>query len=223
MSKIERSLFYLLLLFFPLNLGKHFILKESYVNGVLIDYLIPTIYLSDLLIFILFLSSLLSLNRSHPTGRELLIKLKNYAPVLIFLFLLLPSVLMAGNKVAAIYKFSKYLEFSFLGIFIAEKFSKGLVEKSLKFLTAGVIFESVLAITQWLKQGFVFGYFPFGESLISPQPPFALVNFFDSTKLRVYGTFPHPNVLGGYLSISLTITAFYLFIKFIKCRFMVVN
>ena len=218
MSKIERGLFYLLLLTFPLNLGKHFILRQSYVNGVLVDYLIPTIYLSDLLIWLLFLSSLLTLYRLRPSPRDLLIKLKNYTPIFIFLFFLLPSVLVASSKMAAAYKFFKYLEFSFLGILIAEKFNKDLAEKSFKFLTLGVVFQSALAILQWLKQGYIFGYLPLGESLISPHSPFALVNLLGSMKLRVYGTFPHPNILGGYLSISLTIIISYLFIKFISHR-----
>lgn len=219
MSKIERGLFYFLILTFPLNLGKHFILKQSYANGVLVDYLIPTIYLSDILIFLLFCSSIVTIYQSKPSSRELLRRPRIYIPIFLFLIFLLPSVFTAGNKAAAIYKFLKYLEFSFLSVFIAEKFNKGLVEKSLKFLTAGVIFESILSVLQWLKQGYILGYLPFGESLISPYPPFALVNFLGSTKLRVYGTFPHPNVLGGYLSISLTIMIFYfLFIKFISHR-----
>ena len=43
-------LFYLLLLFLPTQLGRHFWFDFSFVRGIRIDYLSPTLYLTDILI-----------------------------------------------------------------------------------------------------------------------------------------------------------------------------
>ncbi|MEA3355691.1 MAG: hypothetical protein U9Q63_04395, partial [Patescibacteria group bacterium] len=52
------KLFYLIIFLIPCNLSKHFILPSSYVNGILVDYLIPSIYFTDILIIILLGSEL---------------------------------------------------------------------------------------------------------------------------------------------------------------------
>ena len=52
---LRRIVFYTLLLCLPLNLGYHFILKTSYLHGTLIDYLVPVIYVQDILAVIFVL------------------------------------------------------------------------------------------------------------------------------------------------------------------------
>ena len=47
--------FYLIVFLIPLNLAKHFPLASSYVSGNLVDYLIPAIYLTDILIILLLI------------------------------------------------------------------------------------------------------------------------------------------------------------------------
>src|ERR1035437_10261792 len=47
--------FYLLVLFLPTQLGKHFWPNFSYVYGIRIDYLSPTLYFTDLLVIGLIL------------------------------------------------------------------------------------------------------------------------------------------------------------------------
>ena len=49
----EAKIFALILLFLPVNLAKHFVFNFCYVDGILVDYLIPTIYLTDILIWCL--------------------------------------------------------------------------------------------------------------------------------------------------------------------------
>ena len=49
---INKILFFLFLLFLPTQLGKHFFLDFSYLSGVRVDYLAPTIYLTDTIIFL---------------------------------------------------------------------------------------------------------------------------------------------------------------------------
>src|SRR5680860_1754307 len=47
--------FYLLILFLPTQVGKHFWLQSSFVYGLRIDYLSPTLYLTDILILIILI------------------------------------------------------------------------------------------------------------------------------------------------------------------------
>jgi hypothetical protein len=56
---LHRGLFYLLILSIPVNLAKTFITGSSYVNGVLVDYLIPSLYATDVLIIAILLVWLL--------------------------------------------------------------------------------------------------------------------------------------------------------------------
>src|ERR1035437_7520739 len=57
-NKISKIFFYLLILFLPTQLGKHFWPNFSFVYGLRLDYLSPTIYLTDILILVIFIFSL---------------------------------------------------------------------------------------------------------------------------------------------------------------------
>src|ERR1035437_3777462 len=54
-NKIAYSLFYLLVLFLPTQFGKHFWPNFSFVFGLRLDYLSPTIYLTDVFIVLIFI------------------------------------------------------------------------------------------------------------------------------------------------------------------------
>ena len=52
------QILYLIFVFLlPTQLGKHFFPPYSYLNGVRVDYLSPTIYLTDILVFLLLVSN----------------------------------------------------------------------------------------------------------------------------------------------------------------------
>lgn len=55
MVKVESFLFYLLLLFLPTQFGRHFWPLYAFVLGQRIDYLSPTVYITDIIIICLFL------------------------------------------------------------------------------------------------------------------------------------------------------------------------
>src|SRR3989344_9415701 len=46
--------FYLLILFLPTQLGRHFWPNFSFVSGIRIDYLSPTLYATDIFILLIF-------------------------------------------------------------------------------------------------------------------------------------------------------------------------
>lgn len=177
-------LFYLILFLIPSNLGKHFILPSSYVGGSLVDYLIPTVYLTDILIVLLLIVKPL---KAIPKT------------LIIFLLLLLPSVIFAASPVPAVYKWLKFLE---IGLLIS--WVKQYKPDFRKPLIAAVIFQSLLAVGQWLNQGSLFGYWFLGEQpYTAATPGIDKITWLDgSLKIPPLGTTPHPNILGGFLAVA---------------------
>lgn len=177
-------LFYLIVFLIPGNLAKHFALPSSYVSGYLVDYLIPTLYLTDVLIILLLIF------KPIKTVPKTLI---------IFLLLLLPAVFFAASPVPAIYKWIKFLEIGLLAVW-ARQYRPAIA----KPLIAAVIFQSILAIGQWFNQGSLLGYWFLGEQPYSVSTPgIDKIAWWDgSLKIPPLGTTPHPNVLAGFLVVT---------------------
>src|SRR5258708_5260679 len=75
----------------------------------------------------------------------------------------------------------------------------------------GIIGESILAIAQFFNQGSLNGvlYFLGERTFTATTSGIANASVSGELILRPYGTFPHPNVLAGYLLISLTLLLLY--------------
>jgi len=206
----EAIIFALVLLFLPVNLAKHFFFDFVYVEGILVDYLIPTVYLTDILIWGLLGIWLFRFLRRFSTN-HLTIQPFSHFSVLYSLFLILLvsvsglSIFGAVNQPAAFYKWLKLVEYVLFSFYVSKHIDlKKDWPTIVKLLSIGVLFESVLAILQWFKQGSIFGYYFLGENKYNVSTPgIATFDFFGTKKVRSYGTTPHPNVLGGYLAILL--------------------
>lgn len=206
LTRWQLNLFYLIVFLIPANLAKHFILPSSYVSGQLVDYLIPSLYLTDILIIILLSAWLLEILQGRPKQLALIKPKSRPQPWLIFIICLLPSVLFASSPLPAVYKFLKLLELSLFCFWFKSHldFKKHLLP-IINLLTASILFQSALALVQWFKQASVFGYWFFGEQPYTASTPGIdkIVWFDGSLKIPPLGTFPHPNVLAGFLVISL--------------------
>ena len=206
---IEGLLFGLVLVLLPINLAKHVVFYFCYVDGILVDYLIPTIYLTDILIWGLLLSWLFRFLRCKQysgTYRGTIGTSK------VFVALGLGIITVAGlsvfnvqNQPAAVYKWLKLVEYILFAFYVSKHIDlKKDFFTIVKLMSVGVLFESVLVIAQWFKQGSILGYWFFGENRFTVSTSgIATFDLFGVKKVRPYGTFPHPNVLGGYLSIVL--------------------
>ncbi len=76
-------------------------------------------------------------------------------------------------------------------------------------LIFGGLFQSVVAIVQFLLQSSL-GMTLLQESIVSPfAPGIAKIIIANSIFVRSYGFFPHPNVLAGYLAITILLTLAY--------------
>lgn len=213
-SKGELLLSYLLLFFLPTQLGKHFWPPYAYIYGQRIDYLSPTIYFTDVLIGCLFLLWLLR-NLLHVYSQKFKFYPLRFTGVLQFMFVtsillfIIVGIFQSKYPVLGLYYLLKIAECIFFGFYIATFFTKH-INKSLFFLSVGILFESILAIFQYVQQHSLNGiWYFFGERMFSGQTPgIANASINGSLILRPYGTFSHPNVLAGYITIVMTILVF---------------
>jgi O-antigen ligase len=209
--KLHQKLFWLFIFLLPLQLGRHFWPASSFVLGLRVDYLSPTFFLTDLLVLAIlffwlgekFLKKQLSLFRSFKTY---------WWVVAIFVFLL-ANAFLAQNQGAAFYQFIKILELSLLAFYVAQNHDH--LSKIVLPLSLAVFYSSLIAIAQFFKQASLNGFFWFlGErtfNIATPGIAKAIIN--GQLIMRPYGTFPHPNVLAGFLLVGLILTIPYLFQK----------
>lgn len=217
-SGIETILFSLLLLFLPTQFGKHVWPSFSFVLGQRIDYLSPTLYVTDILVILLFIVWVIhTLSLRAKRGNLMTLRIGEIASslamtkkILTFIFLfflfLTINISLSQSPLEALYGLLKLFEVGFLTYYIGNIHRTKL--KILLFpLTFGIISESVLAIAQFFTQGSLGGIlYYFGErTFTSVTPGIANASINGQLLLRPYATFPHPNVLAGYLVISMTI------------------
>lgn len=206
LKKLQRILFFLVLVFLPTNLAKHFEVAFAYVSGTLVDYLIPTFYLTDLLLIVLFLIWGFDLFKAGISFERFKAFFKERINLLLFLFLVFATPTMVTvNKWAAWVSFLHLTEGVLFVYYLENKIKLSRDLSRLTFaLSLGVLFEGVLATLQWINQGSVLGFLFFGEPVYTVTAlGIARVQITGREFVRSYGTFPHPNVLGGYLAIFL--------------------
>lgn len=237
LNKLQHWIFYWLILLLPANLAKHWPQSWSYVNGILVDYLIPTVYLTDLLIGILLLCWLIDslvnnfqFFRQRRTSPGLAIFnfqsifknsiIRNLLLFIVIIIFIIFNFHYAVNLYAALYKLIKIIEFTLLIWWIKKHISiKNDINSITNVLSLTIIWQSVLAILQWFKQGAIFGYYFYGEQPYTvANLGIKFVNYFGALKIPPYGTFPHPNVLAGFLTISLTFILIFTYQKKTKLK-----
>lgn len=207
---LSLPLFYLLLLSFPVQLGKHFFFSFSQIIGLRSDYLAPTFLVTDILI-VLFVCSVF-----YPFIKNILLKssyrkqiikklqIITFTQLVIFFVLLIPlftALFIAVNPAAALYKWMKIIEFFILGVAIVFIRPKPL--SVLFVLSVGAFYVSLIALFQFLLQHSIGGFvWWLGERTFSLNSPgIAQAVLGSKMLLRPYSIFPHPNVLGGFLAI----------------------
>lgn len=185
-SKLDLTLIFLFVLLLPTQLGKHFFFPFSYLSGVRVDYLAPTIYIGD--IIILFLTVI---------NFHTLVAIFRKRFVLLFL-LLIPNIIFAQSVPVAFYRYIKIIELITLGI-IAHKYV--LSNKTLLLaLLITSLFQFTLSVLQLASKHSLQGiFYLFGERYITlSMPGIAKASLNGIEFLRPYGTFSHPNSMAGF-------------------------
>jgi len=227
--KLENISFYLLILLLPTQLGKHFWPDFSSVMGIRVDYLSPTIYLTDLIVGLLFIAWLLNINpKSEYLNPKQHQNKKNKSPkhfehlrfenlnlfsisnlvFQIFIFYLLINVFLSGRIAGGLYSLLKFLEMSFVAYYTAKFIDlKNNFPRIITMLSIGAIAESAIAIFQYVLQGSIGGvlYYLGERTFNASTPGIANASLSGELVLRPYGTFPHPNVLAGFLVVAMTL------------------
>jgi O-antigen ligase len=204
---VIRSLFYLLLLLLPTQLGRHFFFDFSSISGIRSDYLAPTVFLTDIIVLLIIVIETFSILK-HNNWKSGIITLQNCFLFFVICYLLFSSLLVAANSWVALYKLVKIVEFILLGLMIIR--IKPNLTTTLTILAINIIYSSLVAIWQFRLQKSIGGFFwLLGErSFYSGTPGVARGDFWGGHLLRPYATFPHPNVLGGFLAVILPLILF---------------
>lgn len=184
LSELTLTLISVLSFLLPTQLGLHINSLSTFVYGFKIDYLTPTIYLTDLIAILIIVTSLLKIKFSRKT-------------IVVGIFYLLFAVLNISfslNYIPALYKWLKLTEFVLLGVMIYKNKKFDVVKHFIKPLSYSIVLVCVLGILQFVNKGSIGGIFyylgerslRFSDPNVSPYP---------------YATFSHPNSFAGFLLI----------------------
>jgi hypothetical protein len=127
-------------------------------------------------------------------------------------FILL-NISFASSPIVAFSKWLKVFEFVLFGFYIIK--TRPSFSRALWCLSVAILYSSIIAIAQFFLQHSVGGLLWFlGERTFDiTTPGIARAQFFpfiisnSREILRAYATFPHPNVLGGFLAIGLPLVS----------------
>ncbi|MFC1625569.1 O-antigen ligase family protein, partial [Patescibacteria group bacterium] len=184
--------FYVLLALLPTQLAYHFWPASAFVYGIRVDYLAPTIYLTDVLVVLLFVLS--------DAKKKFFSK-----KVLLLLLFALLNIYFSKSIEVSVYKWVKVFEMLFLGIYVAKNLTTKLFNNSIKILLYSSVTVSVIGIIQFIKLSTLgFPLNLLGERTFSASTPgVALASLFGQDFMRSYSTFSHPNSLAGFLGVMI--------------------
>lgn len=198
----KRLVLFALIFCLPFQLGYHFWLPESFVKSFRIDYLSPTLYLTDLLILLFLALNYKEISRylirfiSGPSGK-------------LFLLLVLLNLWSSGFSLVSLFAWLRFIEY--LLLFVALKETAGLARKMILPFSLSLGLIILLALLQFIFQSSLGGpLYLLGERPLSVAIPniakiYHSLPILPSPLLRPYATFSHPNSLAGYLLVSFVI------------------
>ncbi len=195
----------------PTQLAYHYWPKWSHIWGIRVDYLSPTIYLTDILVILLITVWLISsfLNKKGTTKLYKSIKPKVFLTIPLLLLVML-NIYFSVFPQASLIKWAKILLLALLGLYIATNKQFEFKSWFIKPLSISVIFFVLIGLAQFLTGHTVGGFmYLLGERSFSVMTTgVALINIFGRQYLRAYSTFSHPNSFSGYLIVSLAFLVF---------------
>ena len=225
MLKLEKLFFYLFIFCFAFQTRKIIYQFSDSFNEWTSIYL----YLTDIL-FILILLFWILRKRKQRFFKDSLKLIKFKSPsfwLLAFLIFSLVSLIQAKNIGLGFYSWFKLLEMIILFFYLKYNFKKlfSFEKISYIFVFSG-LFQSFIAIGQYIQQKSL-GLKFLAESSLNPEMAGVAKIIVDGVKIiRVYGTFPHPNVLAAFIFICIFFTL-YLFFKrnnsFSKKLFLIIS
>ena len=184
---------------FPIGL-QTLLYKGSFFTGQFNYFSSSFAYLSELFLLLAIIAVGINLLKNKEIKEESVYGSVEYVWWGIFLMIIianLVSCIFANDKVLALLSTMKWLELLGLVWLLA----RGTLprEQILKWLFAGAVFQVLIGLGQYLRQGDL-GLSFLGESkLDASYLNVAKVDLAGEKVLRSYGTLPHPNLFGAYL------------------------
>ncbi|PIR88999.1 MAG: hypothetical protein COU07_03865 [Candidatus Harrisonbacteria bacterium CG10_big_fil_rev_8_21_14_0_10_40_38] len=132
-----------------------------------------------------------------------------------FLFFSFVSIFLSISFGLSLYSLLRLLEVVLFSIFSATILRKDDFKKIFLILAIFSVFESFVAIGQFVLQKDV-GLQFLGESHLGIFPGISKVPAGGGVLLRAYGTFPHPNILGAFLLTGLVSLLYFYFLTSIE-------
>jgi O-antigen ligase len=193
LRKLEKTLFFIFLILIPFQL-RIFVRSSPAVNGEWNSFFI---YLADIVFLLVFL---LFLNRTKKTRFHF--AKKNWF-LLAFVLIALISVFISSATKISIFRWLKLVEFIILYIYLRKSKEFLGLNNILSIIFYSGVFQAILAIAQFIKQGSI-GIRFIEAGVFDPNSP-GVANFIlnGDRVLRSYGSFTHPNVLAGFLLLTI--------------------
>lgn len=197
----QQWLIKVLIFFVPTNLALHVFKDSAHVLGITVDYLIPKLYFSDLIIGSLFLLWLLQ-TRFRILGWMRLIPQHISLITLggLLLASLLVSIHQSPNPIAGYWFLLKLIEMSWLAGYLICRLNLAQIKPVLSFT---LLFQTAIGLIQWVQKQSLLGYWFLGETTLRTNSYIAKTGITGEIRPLPYGTTPHPNVLAGFLVIGL--------------------
>jgi O-antigen ligase len=206
-KKLEECLFYFFLFALPLQV-RTILIERDWIFS---EWRSASLYATDILFVALILFWLVRLLRMPKDAH---FSFDGVDKALI-VFLAAATASLRYPFITAISEFQLLKLFQFGALFAYVKYyavRRFELKLSLIALVAGGVFQSLISIGQFIKQGDL-GLQWMGESVLIPEMQGVAV-FFNAAGekiMRVYGTVPHPNILAGYLLVNI-FALYYLFV-----------
>lgn len=223
LERIYTYFFYAFIFSIPFQTRKVFLTEWSFFTGSFTEYGTIFLYMSDiflLLTLITFAIFLIKNKKVHkieankPIKPTPIQKKITILAIILIGWMTLSSIINPAHWTISLFKTLKTLEMLSVAVMIFILFKKDkILVNGLHLIMFSGFFQSLLGIYQFISQKSFFNS-PFlhklsGETLLSPEAAGVAKIIIDGEKLiRSYGTLPHPNLLGGFILLSLFISIF---------------
>jgi len=195
-------LFVVWLIYLPINLFWKFNVDLAYVNGRLVDYLIPKIFVTDVL-----MASFIFINLTQKKIRQKIAgTIKNFLTepnglvIIIFFIVLGISQLLAQHQLIATMTWMRLALITVFGLtfFCSHSITKPVVNLG---ISLSFLIQIGIGLFQFFKQIPLAPYWVLGESRINQVIDIAKFVWLGQERVLAYGSTAHPNILAGVVVI----------------------
>ncbi|MFH1129114.1 MAG: O-antigen ligase family protein [Patescibacteria group bacterium] len=205
LQKLEKTLFFIFLILIPFQIRMFLVNSPKSLSAIgLSEWNSIFVYLGDVVLagvicLWILRGGLKEIVRGKTSDK------RSYLLLLIFLIIAFISIFISSATKISVFRWVKLVEFVILFVYIRTLFGPKVPEalgprtNILKILVLGGVFQAILAIAQFIKQGSV-GIKFIEAGIFDPNSP-GVANFMLNGEkiMRSYGSFTHPNVLAGFL------------------------